>query len=154
MKKKSPINAVLLILLVLGLQYSGLFDKVLHVFVTNEATHQIESNEKSTLDVVCNYILDYGELPSYYITKKEAYDLGWDPEKGNLWQVAEGSVIGGDYFANREGLLPMVDKRKWFEADINYLGGFRGEDRIVFSSDGLVYITYDHYESFEKWSKE
>ena len=58
--------------------------------------------------------------------------------------------IGGDYFGNRENLLPNKKNRKWYECDINYNGGYRNSERIVFSNDGLIYYTSNHYESFEQ----
>lgn len=99
---------------------------------------------------VAQYLHTYGHLPDNYITKNEAMDLGWDAGKGNLWQVTDRMSIGGDRFGNREGLLPDAPGRKWFECDIDYQGGYRNEKRIVFSSDGLIYYTGNHYESFEK----
>ncbi len=97
---------------------------------------------------VALYLYVFRELPANYLTKDEAYDLGWSSSKGNLWQVAYGLVIGGDKFGNREGLLPDDINRQWYEADVNYEGGYRGSERILFSNDGLIYVTYDHYESF------
>lgn len=102
-----------------------------------------------TLEEVALYIHVFWELPPNYITKDEAYDLGWDSREGNLWDVAYGLVIGGDRFGNREGLLPDDGERQWYECDVNYEGGYRGAERVLFSSDGLVYYTLDHYESFE-----
>ena len=102
----------------------------------------------STKDEVALYIHIYGELPDNFITKNEAYDLGWDSDKGNLWKVADGMSIGGDKFSNREGLLPKAKGRQYYECDINYNGGYRGAERIVYSNDGLIYYTNDHYESF------
>ena len=96
------------------------------------------------------YIDTYGELPSNYITKSEAKDLGWDSNAGNLWDVAEGMSIGGDVFGNREGLLPEDDDRIYYECDIDYEGGYRNSKRIVYSNDGLIYYTEDHYETFEE----
>lgn len=96
------------------------------------------------------YIHNYDKLPSNYITKKQAQSLGWDNKKGNLWEVAEGKSIGGDRFGNREKLLPDAKGRIWTECDIDYSGGYRNEKRIVFSNDGLIYYTDDHYKSFEK----
>ena len=69
--------------------------------------------------------------------------------EGNLWEVADGMCIGGDIFGNREGLLPEENERVYYECDVNYAGGFRGSERVVFSDDGLIYYTGDHYESFE-----
>ncbi len=101
-------------------------------------------------DEVAKYISEHNELPPNYITKKEARALGWEPSEGNLHEVAPGKSIGGDVFRNREGLLPNKKGRTWYEADIHYSGGRRGSDRILYSSDGLIYKTTDHYESFEQ----
>ena len=101
----------------------------------------------STEDVAL-YLYTYGELPENFITKKEAQKLGWDNKKGNLWEVADGMCIGGDHFGNYEGLLPEEDD--YTECDVNYEGGYRGAERIIFSDDGDIYYTGDHYESFEQ----
>lgn len=100
----------------------------------------------TTKEDVALYIHLYGELPFNFMTKKEARALGW--EGGSLEPVAPGMCIGGDYFGNYEGLLP--EDREYTECDIDTLGkDSRGAKRIVFSDDGLVYYTEDHYESFE-----
>lgn len=97
---------------------------------------------------VALYIHTYGCLPANFITKSEARALGWDG--GGLEDYAPGRCIGGDRFGNYEGLLPDADGRKWTECDIDTLGrSSRGAKRIVFSNDGLIYYTDDHYESFE-----
>lgn len=98
---------------------------------------------------VAEYLYLYEELPQNYLTKKEAQEMGWVPSKGNLWEIAEGMVIGGDYFGNYEELLPEAPGRDYYEADVNYEGGHRNAERIVFSDDGLIYYTGDHYETFE-----
>ncbi len=103
----------------------------------------------STKDEVALYIYLYGELPDNFITKNEARDLGWDSAKGNLWDVAEGMSIGGDRYYNNDDQLPEEKGRKYYECDINYEGGYRGAERIVFSNDGLIYYTDDHYKSFD-----
>ena len=87
-------------------------------------------------------------MPDNYLTKNEAIALGWDSSKGNLWDVADGMSIGGDKFGNREGILPKEKGRVYYECDIDYEGGYRNSKRIVFSNDGLIYYTEDHYESF------
>lgn len=97
---------------------------------------------------VAAYIDQYDALPENYITKSEAEDRGWESSDGNLWEVAEGMSIGGDYFGNYEGLLPEEDDYR--EADVNYDGGFRGAERIIYSDDGDIYYTDDHYESFQQ----
>ena len=96
------------------------------------------------------YIHIFNHLPANFITKNEAKDLGWVSSEGNLDEVAPGKSIGGDRFGNYEGQLPEKKGRKYFECDIDYEGGYRDSKRIVFSSDGLVYYTEDHYETFEK----
>lgn len=95
------------------------------------------------------YIYIYNKLPKNYITKKEARDLGWEASKGNLWDVTDKKSIGGDKFGNREGKLPEKEGRQYYECDINYEGGHRGAERLVYSNDGLIYYTGDHYDSFE-----
>ena len=98
-------------------------------------------------DVVSLYLHTYGELPSNFITKDEARALGW--EGGSVERYLEGAAIGGDVFGNREGLLPKADGRIYYECDIDTLGkDSRGAKRIVYSNDGLIYYTDDHYESF------
>lgn len=108
-----------------------------------------EAGQYSSRDEVALYLHLYGHLPDNFITKQRAKELGWDSQKGNLWEVAPGMSIGGDRFGNYEELLPVKDGRKYYECDIDYEGGFRGAKRIVFSNDGLIYYTEDHYESFE-----
>jgi len=109
-----------------------------------------EDSYYTSKDEVALYIHTYGRLPGNYIRKNDAMDLGWDASKGNLWDVTDEMSIGGDRFGNREGLLPDESGRQWYEADIDYEGGYRNALRIVYSSDGLIYYTDDHYESFEK----
>ena len=93
------------------------------------------------------YIRAHGELPDYYITKDEAGKLGWPG--GDLQPYAPGKMIGGDRFGNFEDLLPDKRGRTWQEADIgSFAKASRGPERIVFSNDGLIYYTPDHYESF------
>ena len=100
----------------------------------------------TTKEDVALYIHTYGDLPLNFMTKKQAKDLGW--EGGSLEPVAPGMCIGGDWFGNYEGLLP--EDREYTECDIDTLGkDSRGAKRIVFSEDGLIYYTEDHYKSFE-----
>ena len=96
---------------------------------------------------VALYIYTYGELPDNFITKKEAEKLGWSG--GSLEPYAPGMSIGGSRFGNYEGLLPEKKGRTYTECDIDTMGAkSRGAKRIVFSNDGLIYYTGDHYESF------
>lgn len=107
-----------------------------------------ENGSYTTKEDVALYIHTYGRLPDNFITKKEAQNLGWPG--GNLEPYAPGMCIGGSRFGNYEGLLPEAEGRTYTECDIDTLGAkSRGAKRIVFSNDGLVYYTEDHYESFE-----
>ena len=114
----------------------------------NDSSNQID--ELTNDEIVVKYLKEHGELPDYYITKSEAKSLGWIPSKGNLCEVAPGRAIGGDIWTNRQKSLPTKSGRKYFEADLNYNCGNRNADRVVFSNDGLVFVTFDHYRSFEE----
>lgn len=96
-------------------------------------------------DEVALYIHTYGKLPKNFITKQEAEELGWISQEGNLDEVAPGMSIGGNKFGNYEQQLP---DGKYKECDINYTGGYRGDERIVYSEDGNIYYTDDHYATF------
>ncbi|MBO6163550.1 MAG: ribonuclease [Lachnospiraceae bacterium] len=107
-----------------------------------------EDGEYNTRDEVAAYIHAFGHLPSNYISKRDAEDLGWPG--GSLEPYAPGKSIGGSRFGNYEGLLPEAKGRKYYECDIDTRGKKkRGAKRIVYSNDGLIYYTEDHYESFE-----
>ena len=122
-----------------------------------EEPEAVPDNESGTLDEdgtysskedVALYIFTYGKLPSNFITKKEAQELGW--VGGSLEDYAPGKCIGGSYFGNYEGKLPEKKGRKYYECDIDTLGAAkRGAKRIIYSNDGLIYYTGDHYETFE-----
>ncbi|MBQ7785232.1 MAG: ribonuclease [Clostridia bacterium] len=123
------------------------------------ADHLVEEDGwYDTMEEVAVYLTFFEELPDNYLTKKEAQNLGWESRKGNLWKVADGCSIGGDRFGNYEGLLPDAKGRRWTECDIDFDGSYRNGKRIVFSSDGLIYYTDDHYKSFDEieviWSDE
>ena len=106
-----------------------------------------ENGSYASKDDVALYIHVYGKLPNNFITKKEAEKLGWSG--GSLENVAPGKSIGGSYFGNYEGLLPEKKGRTYTECDIDTAGrSSRGAKRIVFSNDGLIYYTDDHYETF------
>ncbi len=90
-----------------------------------------------------------GRLPERWITKRQAQRLGWRPGE-DLCDVAEGRAIGGDRFGNREGRLPDRRGRRWTEADLDFDCGRRGAKRLVFSSDRLIFVTVDHYDSFHE----
>lgn len=97
---------------------------------------------------IADYIFQHGCLPDNFITKAEAEALGWDKSTNYVGDVAPGKSIGGDRFGNYEGLLPKASGRTYYEADCYYTGAERNGCRIVYSNDGLVYYTDDHYESF------
>ena len=106
-----------------------------------------EDGTYSSRDDVALYIHTYGHLPGNFITKKEARELGWSG--GSVEEYAPGKCIGGDHFGNYEGLLPEKSGRSYTECDIDTLGSSgRGAKRIIFSNDGLIYYTDDHYASF------
>ncbi len=87
------------------------------------------------------------KLPARYITKKEAEAAGWKPG-GDLCRVAPGRMIGGDPFFNREKRLPEKTGRRWYEADLDAQCARRGARRLVFSGDGMIFVTTDHYRTF------
>ncbi len=106
-----------------------------------------EDGSYNSMEDVSLYLHTYDHLPDNYITKQEARDLGWSG--GSVERYAPGCAIGGDRFGNREGLLPSEKGRTYYECDIDTIGETsRGAKRIIFSSDGLIYYTEDHYESF------
>ena len=113
-----------------------------------EAQTLPEDGTYTTKEDVALYIHLYGHLPDNFLTKKEAEKLGWPG--GSLEPYAPGMCIGGSRFGNYEGLLPEAESRTYTECDIDTLGAEkRGAKRIVFSNDGLIYYTEDHYKSFE-----
>lgn len=94
------------------------------------------------------FLLYFNRLPDYYISRNEAESLGWNKKKGNLNDVAPEKMIYGGIYHNDDEKLPEEQGRIWYEADINYTGGYRNQERIVFSNDGIVFVTYDHYKTF------
>ena len=127
------------------------------VAALNSLAYSGQTNEQQNADAqgpliepqdIADYIFEHGELPDNFITKKEAQALGWDSSYNYVSDVAPGKSIGGDRFGNYEGLLPSKKGRTWYEADCYYTTGKRNAHRILFSNDGLVYYTDDHYESF------
>ena len=127
--------------------------------IAQEESETQEDTTNDNLPTYGNYYYDvanvvlylevYDELPPNYITKSEAQALGW--EGGSVEKYKEGAAIGGDYFGNREGLLPTAGGRNYTECDIDTHGySSRGSIRLVFSNDGLYFYTSDHYESFSE----
>lgn len=156
-KKKMPIWAAL-VLVVLYLFFgmgNDIPEAAEPAYPTDSIVNTVEiacqitpNGTYTTKEDVALYIITYGCLPDNFITKDEARSLGW--EDGGLEDYAPGKCIGGDRFGNYEGILPDAPGRTWTECDIDTLGqDSRGAKRIVFSNDGLIYYTDDHYESFE-----
>lgn len=93
------------------------------------------------------WIKYYGQLPDYYISKQEISKLGWKSGKSPK-KFAPGKMITGGIYRNDNECLPDIKGRVWYEADINYYEGKRNKHRILWSNDGLIFATYDHYETF------
>ena len=110
----------------------------------------VDKNKSYTSkEYVAAYINQFKTLPNNYITKEQAKKLGWISSQGNLDKIAPGKSIGGDRFGNYEKSLPTQKNRQYYECDIDYHGGRRNAKRIIFSNDGLIYYTEDHYNTFE-----
>ncbi|MBT2713168.1 hypothetical protein J7E23_09980 [Pseudomonas sp. ISL-88] len=121
----------------------------------NKTSKYVENSVKAnkvlnSFSEVADFVSKHGKLPNNYITKADAEKLGWVSKKGNLSKVAPGKSIGGDIFKNKGNPLPTAKNRVWYEADINYTTGYRGNDRLLYSNDGLIYKTTDHYKTFHK----
>ena len=97
---------------------------------------------------IADYLFEHGELPDTFLRKRDAQALGWNSEYNYVSDVAPGKSIGGDYFGNYEQKLPVVKGRKYYEADCFYQGGQRNAYRIIYSNDGHVWYTGDHYNTF------
>lgn len=142
---------ILLLLLLIGIGFYAFtrFTAINDVdpVVVNETI--AEDGVYTSKDEVALYIHTYSKLPSNYVSKSEAKNMGWVANKGNLLKVCDGCSIGGDKFTNREGNLPKKKGRQYYECDIDYTGGTRNAKRIVYSNDGLIYYTDDHYNTFE-----
>ena len=107
-----------------------------------------ENGTYDTKEEVALYLYQYGKLPSNFMTKKQARKKGWT--SGALNRRIKGKCIGGDVYSNYEGNLPDVEGRIYYECDIGTLHArSRGSERIIYSSDGLIWYTPDHYETFE-----
>lgn len=112
-----------------------------------ECTSLLEDKAYYKKDDVVDYIKAYKKLPPNFLTKKEAKKLGWIPKRGNLWEVTDKGVIGGDYFGNFEKNLPDANYK---ECDVNYFGGRRGGERLIYDEDFNIFYTKDHYKNFTK----
>lgn len=144
--KKSLFFKISLILVILLFACQKFIPQTSPDTLTNQI---IESGYYTSKDDVSMYLKTFNQLPNNFITKDEAEALGWDSDKGNLWDVSDKKSIGGDRFYNREGLLPNENGILYYECDIDYAGGYRNAQRIVYSNEGYIYYTDDHYISFE-----
>ena len=96
-----------------------------------------------------DWILKYeSKLPDYYLTSAQAKANGWIPKLANLSIACPNKMIFGGEYYNDNGHLPSKEGRIWYEADINYRFGYRNNQRVVYSNDGLIFVTYDHYKTF------
>lgn len=152
---KKKLYALIVLLILLGTVFSRGFEFTLPEPPTDGTWEAGLTEETITEDGwyysaedVALYLYTYGHLPDNYLTKSEAASLGW--EGGSVEPYAPDHAIGGDRFGNREGLLSEAKGRYYYECDIDTLNAdSRGASRLVFSNDGLIYLTRDHYESFE-----
>jgi RHS repeat-associated protein len=106
--------------------------------VTAEAANPLIESLRST-----------GQLPANYVTKAKAEAAGWAPSKA-LWNKIPGAQIGGDVYRNDEGIVPVAPGRTWYEADVGMVGNMgrnkQPGTRLLYSNDGLAYVTPNHYE--------
>jgi guanyl-specific ribonuclease Sa len=110
-----------------------------------------EDGSYTSKDEVAWYLHTYGHLPPNYITKNEAEDAGWKTQGLSLAEACPGMSIGGGRFGNREKSLPIAQGRQYYECDIDYNGErSRNAKRLVYSNDGLIFYTEDHYKTFEQ----
>lgn len=89
----------------------------------------------------------FADLPEYYITEEELVALGWKWGKSPA-KFAPGKMLTRGIYKNKDHHLPQIPGRIWYEADINYYSGRRNGHRLLWSNDGLLFVTYDHYETF------
>jgi hypothetical protein len=149
MKKRMLIRLAISLLLLTGLflhaqAHAESCEKVVHAVNARLSTG---IDEQELIEILRNLNrTNNKKLPEKFINKREARSLGWKPGR-DLWSVSalRGSSMGGDYFRNLEGRLP---NNKWRETDLDYKGGHRGVKRLIFSRDGVRFVTVDHYKTF------
>lgn len=146
------------LLIIVGIVFNKMYstDHTSEISTSPPATTQskpvssssVDIDQLTRQDVVVSYLRKNDRLPDYYVTKQQARAQGWNSREGNLCSILPGRAIGGDRFSNREKALPTASGRIWFEADINYHCGHRGAERLLYSNDGLIYVTHNHYKNF------
>ena len=119
-------------------------------FIAPMRTKEVGSATDKGFDGADAWLMYRNRLPDYYVTKEDAKAKGYRRKKNNLADVLPGYMIGGDIFLNDKGKLPYAPNRTWYEADIDYTYGKRNLKRIIYSSDGLIFITEDHYQTFSR----
>jgi len=106
---------------------------------TTEAANELVDSLRNT-----------GQLPQNYVNKAEAMANGWKPGKA-LNNTTPNGQIGGDVFENSTNLLPSAPGRVWHEADVGLSNTMSRSNqagtRLLYSDDGLLYITTDHYRT-------
>lgn len=157
-KKNKSLRSFMFTLCVILAIVSGIYTFVSKSSPSSSNASPIESTSLSgvqytTKNEVAKYICENGHLPSNYVSKSEGKRLyeqktGRNFTKWNFNPLTTlGVMIGGDYFENREGLLPQGT---WHEADVDYFASNRGTNRLVYSSGCNIYYTGNHYKSFSK----
>jgi hypothetical protein len=111
-------------------------------------TKEVGSATDRGFDGADAWLMYRNRLPDYYVTKEEAIAAGWDSRQGNLANVCPDKMIGGNLYKNRRALLPTAQGRIWREADFDFIDGYRNNKRILYSNDGLIFVSYDHAQTF------
>ena len=111
-------------------------------------TKQVGTAKDRGFDGADAWLMYRNKLPDCYVTKEEAALAGWIPKKHNLSEVLPGKMIGGNIYENRLETLPVKHGRIWREADFDFAGGYRNKKRILYSNDGLIFVSYDHAKTF------
>ena len=105
---------------------------------------EVTKNGEAGADFWLTY---FNKLPDYYVTEEEAYNIGWIRGKSPA-KFIPGKMLTMGIYNNSNGHLPQAAGRIWYEADINYYEGRRNGHRVLWSNDGLIFVTYDHYATF------
>ena len=122
-------------------------------FIIPMRTKEVGTATERGFDGADAWLMYRNMLPNYYVTKEEAKVSGYRRKKHNLADVLPGHMIGGNEFLNDQGKLPLAPNRTWYEADIDYTYGKRNLKRVLYSNDGLIFITEDHYQTFYEITK-
>ena len=115
-----------------------------------EGTTVRRGESYTSMEEVALYIHTYGTVPPNFVSKTKARNAGWVAEEGNLQDVLPGMSIGGGGWHNDDQVMPGDEWDQWYECDINYSGGYRGAERLVYSDNGMVFYTADHYDSYAR----